>query len=94
MIDKVALWKIPTYLPCFPPLQAGSPEVAVEELRLQSAEVSEIVFFLLGAMTIVEIVDAHQGFRIVTDSIRTRDFNKLLWIVPTLSSPPQPLTSP
>ncbi len=55
--------------------------MAVAELTHQSAEVSEIVFFLLGAMTIVEIVDAHQGFRIVTDSIKTRDFKKLLWLV-------------
>jgi hypothetical protein len=35
-----------------------------------SWQVSEIIFFLLGAMTIVEIVDAHQGFRVVTDFIR------------------------
>ncbi|KAH9695379.1 Sodium/proton antiporter 1 [Citrus sinensis] len=45
--------------------QAPSTEIAVSELSHASAEVSEIVFFLLGAMTIVEIVDAHQGFKLI-----------------------------
>jgi len=64
-----------------PRWQAPSADIAYAELTEQSAEVAEIVFFLLGAMTIVEIVDAHQGFRLVTDSIRTRDSRKLLWLV-------------
>ena len=42
---------------------------------------AEIVFFLLGAMTIVEIVDAHQGFKLVTDAIKTRSARRLLWLV-------------
>jgi len=45
------------------------------------ADVSQIVFFLMGAMTIVETVDAHQGFKIVTDSIKTRDRTTLLWLI-------------
>lgn len=44
-------------------------------------ETSQILFFLMGAMTIVELVDAYQGFRIITDRITTRDPKKLLWIV-------------
>ncbi|KAG5548187.1 hypothetical protein RHGRI_013778 [Rhododendron griersonianum] len=62
-------------------VQAPSTEVAVSELTHASAEVSEIVFFLLGAMTIVEIVDAHQGFKLVTDNITTRKPRTLLWVV-------------
>jgi Na+/H+ antiporter NhaD/arsenite permease-like protein len=62
-------------------MQAPSTEIAVSELSHASAEVSEIVFFLLGAMTIVEIVDAHQGFKIVTDNIKTRNPRLLLWVV-------------
>ncbi|XLR35293.1 hypothetical protein S83_063193, partial [Arachis hypogaea] len=62
-------------------MAAPSIGVAVSELRLASAEVSEIVFFLLGAMTIVEIVDAHQGFKLVTDSITTRKPRILLWVI-------------
>jgi Na+/H+ antiporter NhaD/arsenite permease-like protein len=56
-------------------------DIAATQLRETSAEVSEIVFFLMGAMTIVEIVDSHQGFKIVTDSITTRNPRLLLWVV-------------
>jgi Na+/H+ antiporter NhaD/arsenite permease-like protein len=45
------------------------------------SEAAAIIFFLLGAMTIVELVDAFQGFRIITDRIKTRDARKLLWII-------------
>ncbi|MFA7402304.1 MAG: sodium:proton antiporter, partial [Bacteroidales bacterium] len=34
-------------------------------------EVSEIIFFLLGAMTIVELIDTQGGFKIITDKIQT-----------------------
>lgn len=44
-------------------------------------EISQILFFLLGAMTIVELIDGHEGFRIVTDRIRTTNARKLLWII-------------
>ena len=54
---------------------------AIEELRHHLGEISEILFFLLGAMTIVELVDAHEGFRVITDRIGTRHRVKLLWIV-------------
>jgi len=43
--------------------------------------ISQILFFLLGAMTIVELVDSYQGFRIITDKIRTKNVVKLLWII-------------
>jgi Na+/H+ antiporter NhaD/arsenite permease-like protein len=43
--------------------------------------ISQILFFLLGAMTIVELVDAHHGFRYITDKIQTRNPKKLLWII-------------
>lgn len=62
-------------------MQAPSTDIAVTELSHASGEVSEIVFFLLGAMTIVEIVDAHQGFKLVTDNITTRKPRTLLWVV-------------
>lgn len=44
-------------------------------------EIGEILFFLLGAMTIVELVDAHEGFNVVTNKISTTDRVKLLWII-------------
>ncbi|KAL8465007.1 hypothetical protein ACS0TY_034476 [Phlomoides rotata] len=69
-----------------PDCHAPSTEVAVSELSHASAKVSEIVFFLLGAMTIVEIVDAHQGFKLVTDNITTRKSRTLLWVVNVLNN--------
>ena len=42
-------------------------------------ETAEIVFFLLGAMTIVTLVEDYQGFRIITDKITTTNKKKLLW---------------
>lgn len=44
-------------------------------------EISSILFFLLGAMTIVELVDAHEGFRVITDRINTSSKVKLMWII-------------
>jgi Na+/H+ antiporter NhaD/arsenite permease-like protein len=44
-------------------------------------EVAEILFFLMGAMTIVEIVDIHGGFKVITDRISTEKKTTLLWII-------------
>lgn len=48
-------------------------------------EISAIVFFLLGAMTIVEVIDSYQGFKIITDHIRTRSLSKLLVIITVIT---------
>jgi NhaD family Na+/H+ antiporter len=50
-------------------------------LKHHLAETSEILFFLLGAMTIVELIDAHQGFKIITDRINSRNPVVLLWVI-------------
>lgn len=52
-----------------------------EQLAEHLSEISAILFFLMGAMTIVELIDAYQGFRIITDRINTKDPKKLLWII-------------
>jgi len=44
-------------------------------------DLSQILFFLLGAMTIVETVDQHEGFRVITDRIKTTHKVKLLWVL-------------
>ncbi len=44
-------------------------------------EIAEILFFLWGAMTIVETIDSHNGFRVITDKISTTSKVKLLWIL-------------
>lgn len=51
------------------------------ELYEHLGQISSILFFLLGAMTIVELVDAHDGFEVITNRINTKDYRKLLWIV-------------
>jgi len=51
----------------------------------QLSGISGILFFLIGAMTIVELIDAHDGFRFITSLIRTSDIRILLWIISWLS---------
>ena len=60
---------------------ANNSNVIDETLRHHLAETSEILFFLIGAMTIVEIIDMHRGFEIIKRMIRTRSKVKLLWII-------------
>jgi Na+/H+ antiporter NhaD/arsenite permease-like protein len=52
-----------------------------EQLAEHFGSVAEILFFLLGAMTIVELIDAHDGFEIITSKINQTDKRKLLWII-------------
>ncbi|GAA4447144.1 sodium:proton antiporter NhaD [Nibrella saemangeumensis] len=66
-------------------LSTGNIEHTVTELSEHLAEISEILFFLLGAMTIVELVDAHEGFNLITDRISSRNTRMLLWIISILS---------
>ena len=42
---------------------------------------AQIVFFLIGAMTIVEVIDAHNGFEVITSLIRTKKQVTLMWLV-------------
>ncbi len=59
--------------------------IAHHEVYHHLAEISTILFFLLGAMTIVEMVDTHEGFKIITDKIKTTDKIKLMWILSILT---------
>ena len=69
-----------------PLLEAGAHAssntgLVVSELRHHLGEISEILFFLMGAMTIVELIDAHEGFKVITDRIRTTKRVQLLWMI-------------
>lgn len=55
------------------------------ELSHHLIEIAEILFFLFGAMTIVEIVDQHDGFKVITEKITTTNKVKLLWIIGFIS---------
>jgi Na+/H+ antiporter NhaD/arsenite permease-like protein len=48
-------------------------------------ELSGILFFLLGAMVIVELIDAHDGFDLITSRIATNNKRRLLWIVSAIA---------
>lgn len=54
---------------------------ALGQLGEKISEVSEVIYFILGAMTIVEIVDSHQGFKVVTDKISSSDKRGLLRVI-------------
>jgi Na+/H+ antiporter NhaD/arsenite permease-like protein len=56
-------------------------EFVVEQLGHHLNEIAQILFFLMGAMTIVELVDAHHGFKFITDRIKTKNPIVLLWVV-------------
>ncbi len=55
------------------------------QLAHNLAEVAQILFFLLGAMTIVEIVDAFGGFSVITNRIQATNKLKLLWMISFLT---------
>lgn len=59
--------------------------IVENEIIHHLGEIGEILFFLLGAMTIVEVVDQHEGFKIITDRIKTTNKVKLLWILSFLT---------
>jgi hypothetical protein len=56
-------------------------ETVLDQLKEQLAEVSDICFFLLAASAIVEVVDAHQGFKVVTNLITTKSKKGLFWVI-------------
>ncbi|NNE65760.1 MAG: sodium:proton antiporter NhaD [Pyrinomonadaceae bacterium] len=45
------------------------------------AKISEILIFLIGAMTIVELIDLHKGFAVIRSYVNTKSRTKLLWII-------------
>ncbi|MCC5943837.1 MAG: sodium:proton antiporter NhaD [Bernardetiaceae bacterium] len=55
--------------------------IVEHELLHHLSEIAQILFFLLGAMTIVEIIDTHSGFKIITRHIKTNNKQVLLWII-------------
>lgn len=62
-------------------LAGGDAHRIGEELGESVMATAQIVFFLMGAMTIVEVVDAHNGFEVITRRIRTSRLSSLMWLV-------------
>ncbi len=74
LITGVLCWTI--YM-----LSSSDSNEVNHQLQEHLGDLSGILFFLLGAMVIVELVDAHDGFQIITDRITTTSPRKLLWII-------------
>ena len=55
--------------------------LTTHELIHHLGDIAEILFYLMGAMTVVELIDTYQGFSIITDHIKTTNKVKLLWIL-------------
>ncbi len=59
----------------------GWENISYNSLEAHIGDASQIIFFLLGAMTLVELIDTHRGFKIITKLIKTRSKKKILWII-------------
>jgi Na+/H+ antiporter NhaD/arsenite permease-like protein len=62
-------------------VMSGDHHVVGENLKESLAATAQVVFFLMGAMTIVEVVDAHNGFEVITSRIRTTSQPSLMWLI-------------
>ncbi len=66
-------------------LLAADPEPIGEQLGHHLTDSAEILFFLMGAMAVVELIDVHDGFTLITDRIASRNMQTLLWIISLLT---------
>jgi Na+/H+ antiporter NhaD/arsenite permease-like protein len=62
-------------------LSGADPQTVGLQLSDSLTATAQIVFFLMGAMTIVEVVDAHNGFEVITSRIKTARLSTLMWMV-------------
>jgi len=74
LVTGVVCWIIYIY-------SEGDKSVVSERLTAHLGDLSGILFFLMGAMAIVELIDAHNGFEILKKPITQTDKRKLLWII-------------
>lgn len=75
LLVAVVCWTL-NFMRAFP-----HDEAVMLHMNGHLADIAQIMVFLLGAMTIVELVDSHKGFNIITDFIRTDSKRVLLWLV-------------
>ena len=87
IVPQVEPDKLAAYIAQTPSLQGESLHSQalsyVLDVKIVEAlgDITQTLFFLIGAMTIVELVDVHGGFSIITDHIKTRSKGKLMWIL-------------
>ena len=78
LITAVLCWTIFVF-------QSSAVDTATHELLEHLGDIASILFFLLGAMTIVELIDLHNGFDNITRKIKTRTKSKLVLIIAVLT---------
>ena len=78
LITGVLCWTLHVF-------SAGSHDAAHHALLEHMGEISGILFFLLGAMTIVELIDAHDGFDLISSSIKSKQKSTILLIITILA---------
>lgn len=78
LITGVVCW-------CIYMVQHNAPDEAGEQLLHHLGDISSILFFLLGAMAIVELIDSHNGFDLITQKITTTSKRKLIIIISVLT---------
>ena len=61
-------------------LAGHDPQIGAQ-LTAQLGSTCEILVYLIGAMTIVDLIDTHGGFNVITSRIRTRSKRRLLWLL-------------
>src|SRR5258705_7097047 len=66
-------------------LLSHDKNVVAQELTHHLGNLAGILFFLMGAMTIVELIDAHDGFEVITSRITTTSKIKLIWTIGLLA---------
>ncbi|NDF06466.1 MAG: sodium:proton antiporter, partial [Betaproteobacteria bacterium] len=66
-------------------LYLGDNQALTQHLNESLVGTAQIIFFLMGAMTIVEVIDAHNGFEVITQRIRTQRLSTLMWLVGTVT---------
>ncbi|MCB2048217.1 MAG: sodium:proton antiporter NhaD [Novosphingobium sp.] len=74
LLGAIILWTIYS-------LSMGEAFPVDEKLNESLIDTAQIVFFLIGAMTVVEVVDSHDGFEVITSRIRARSMVALIWII-------------
>jgi Na+/H+ antiporter NhaD/arsenite permease-like protein len=62
-------------------MASNNPNQLLADLNESLMGTAQIVFFLMGAMTVVEVVDAHNGFEVITSRIKTTRLSTLMWMI-------------
>ncbi|MDW8302320.1 MAG: sodium:proton antiporter NhaD [Bacteroidia bacterium] len=66
-------------------IHIGDVQTVIDKLSHHLSNIAEIMLFLVGAMTIVELIDSHNGFQFIVNRLRIKSKRKLLWAVAFIS---------